>query len=129
MAPNPPDFQTILRPWYVPNKWAVLHSINSIWHEGGYFYLLVLLGLYFASWLLGGKSWHQSDHFDTLVNFLRLKKVAPGSCQLRIRTKEDMVLNKANEKKANLFAISKKSKIKRPQNLVKSSPYFWLYVL
>ena len=39
---------------------------NSNWHEGGHFYLLVLFGSDFVSWILifpkifGGENWHQS---------------------------------------------------------------------
>ena len=59
-------------------------QVNPDWHEGWYFYLLVIFWSDFVSWffiklskLFKGENLHQSGYFDTLPSLLSLLKVAP----------------------------------------------------
>ena len=58
----------------------LLLFLNPNWHEGWYFYLLVIFRSDFVSKLsklFEGENWHQSSYFDTQPSLLSLLKVVP----------------------------------------------------
>ena len=96
-------------------------SFNPNWHEGWYFYFLVIFGSDFVGWFLietfqtfwSCENYYQSDYFDTLPTLLSSLEVRGGTKDGHFSFSWQLRFHSPKSNRVESFANSRKS--------------FWIY--